>query len=73
MSRQRVVFTDVCTLHMYVPSHVISTATDTAVASRQVSAMYLMLLIFRTCSVHSLLGLHTSRKRRRDLNNVFIL
>lgn len=64
MNKDRVVFTDVCTLHRYVPSHVISTATDIAFASRQVSSRFLMLLLSRTCS---------SSKRRGNLNIVFIL
>lgn len=55
---------DVCTLHSYVPSHAISTTTDIAVASRQISVMCLMLLISRTRSAHSLTSFHTSSKRR---------
>lgn len=60
------VFADVFALHRHVPSHAISTATAAAVASRQVSAMSLMLLNSRTCSAHSLISLHTSSKRRGD-------
>lgn len=67
----RVVFTDVCASLRYVHSHMICTATDTAVASRQVPAMCLLLLISRTCSAHLLISLHTSSKR--ELNIVFIL
>lgn len=56
VSRHRVVFTDACTLQRYVPAHAISTATAITVASRQVSAMCLMLLISRTyvCEAYTL-------------------
>lgn len=69
--RHRVIFRDVCTLLRYVHFHAICTATDTAVACRQVPAMCLLLLISRTRSAHSPISLHTSTKR--DLNIVFIL